>query len=131
MSSESASAPSSVPPSPLRHHAFRAIWLAAVFSSIGNWLRAVGEAPGRPSLARQPILVALVATSQTTAAFLLVFPSGVLSDRFDRSRLLLGAQSSLAIVAAILATFTWLGFASPALILLASAALGIGSALSL
>ena len=82
------------------------------------------------SLTASPLLVAMVTTSFTVPSFVLMFPAGALADRFDRRKILIAAQSALAVVAGVLALLTWLRIVSPAVILLASAALGIGSALS-
>ena len=82
------------------------------------------------SLTSSPMLVAMVTTSFTVPAFVLMLPAGVLSDRFDRRRLLLGAQGSLVVVAATLAIVTAMHMLTPAVILACSACLGVGSALS-
>ena len=118
------------PRSALRHEAFRAVWIAAICSYIGNWLQDVGEAWTMLSLTKSPLLLALVTTSFTVPSVALLLPAGVLSDRVDRRRLLIAAQSMLVVVSALLAIVTALKLVTPAVILAASAALGAGSALS-
>jgi MFS family permease len=82
------------------------------------------------SLTKSPLPVALLSTCTTLPAFFLTLPAGVLADKIDRRRLLIVAQSWLAVVALVLAVVTWTGHVSPAALLVASAALGIGSALT-
>src|SRR5437879_6314982 len=122
----------SLPPhsSPLRHEAFRAVWIAAVFSYVGTWVQDVGEAWLMTSLTRDPLPVAMLTTAMTVPMFALLMPAGVMADRFDRRRLLIVSQGLMALVAFALAVATWLGWATPAALLLASAGLGVGAALS-
>jgi len=123
-----------VPPSssssPLNHPAFRALWLASIFSYVGTWIQDVGESWLMLSLTQSPLPVALLSTCTTLPAFALTLPAGVLADRVDRRRLLIVAQAWLALVALVLAAWTWTGRASPEALLVASAALGVGSALT-
>jgi MFS family permease len=121
----------SLPPgNPLRHEAFRAIWIAAVFSYIGTWVQDVGESWLMMSLTKDPLPVAMLSTAMTVPMFALLMPAGLMADRLDRRRILMVAQGSMAAVALALAICTSLGFASPLLLLGASAGLGVGSALS-
>jgi MFS family permease len=116
--------------SPLAYEAFRAIWLAAVFSNVGTFVQDVGESWLMLSLTRDALPVAMLTTAYTVPSVALMLPSGVLADRFDRRRILLVAQSLQATSAFVLAITTWLGWTTPAVLLVASAGLGIGSALS-
>src|SRR5262245_27305554 len=116
--------------STLRHEAFRAIWIAAIFSYVGNWLQDVGERWLMMSLTTSPMLVAMVTTSFTIPVFLLLLPAGVLADRKDRRRILLVSQSAMVVLAGALALLTALHVVTPAVILIASAAMGITSAIS-
>lgn len=116
--------------SPLNHPAFRALWLASIFSYVGTWIQDVGESWLMLSLTQSPLPVALLSTCVTLPALALTLPAGVLADRVDRRRLLIVAQGWLAFVALGLAAWTWAGRASPTALLIASAALGVGSALT-
>lgn len=82
------------------------------------------------SLTKSPLLLALVTTSFTVPAFVLMMPAGVLSDRLDRRRILIVSQAILVVVAGTLAVVTALGLVTPPVLLAASAFMGIGSALS-
>jgi MFS family permease len=128
---ESIPSPSTAPRgSALRHEAFRAVWIAAICSYIGNWLQDVGEAWLMLSLTKSPLLLALVTTSFTVPTFMLMLPAGVMSDRMDRRKILVVSQSALVVVSAALATLTALDLVSPPVLLAASAGMGIASAMS-
>ncbi len=116
--------------STLRHETFRAIWIAAVFSYVGNWLQDIGESWLMLSLTSDALLIALVTTSATIPGFALMLPAGVLSDRIDRRLILVVSQGALVVVAGVLALTTALGVVSPGIILVSSACLGAGSAIS-
>jgi MFS family permease len=116
--------------STLRHETFRAIWIAAVFSYVGNWLQDIGESWLMLSLTSDALLIALVTTSATVPGFALMLPAGVLSDRIDRRLILVVSQGALVVVAGVLALTTAFGVVSPGIILLSSACLGAGSAIS-
>ena len=82
------------------------------------------------SLTSSAVTIALVTTCTTIPAFVLTLPGGVLSDRFDRRRILILAQGGLVLVAGALALVTWLKLATVGAILATCVGLGIGSALS-
>jgi MFS family permease len=116
--------------SPLAYEAFRAIWLAAVFSNVGTFVQDVGESWLMQSLTKDPLPVAMLTTAFTVPSFLLMLPAGALADRLDRRKILLLAQSLQTTCAFALALATWMNWTTPAVLLLASVGLGIGSALS-
>lgn len=82
------------------------------------------------SLTSSPLPVALLSTCMMLPALVLTLPAGILADRLDRRRVLLAAQTGMALVAAALAVVTWAGRTSPAALLAASAALGVGTAMT-
>ncbi len=114
----------------LRHEAFRAIWIAAIFSYVGDWLQSVAQSWVMLSLTSSAVLVAMVTTCATVPAFVLTLPSGVVADRFDRRRVLLFAQGLLVVITGVLAVVTWLKLVTVAAILATCVGLGVGSALS-
>lgn len=116
--------------SPLLHPAFRAIWLASIFSYMGTWVQDVGESWLMLSMSKSPMLVAMLTTAFTVPSTVLLLPAGVLSDRADRLRVLVWSQAGMGLAALLLAAATWLGFASPALLLVESALLGVGVAIT-
>ncbi len=116
--------------SPLAHEAFRAIWLAALFSNVVTFVQDVGESWLMLSLTKDPLPVAMLTTSFTLPGLALMMPAGVMADRWDRRSILLFAQSLQTLSAFVLAVTTWFGWTTPAVLLTASAGLGIGSALA-
>lgn len=130
MTSSSTPTDADSPWTPLQIPAFRALWLAAIASNLGTWAHEVGAAWLMTSLTSSPTLVALVQAATTLPMFLLALPAGVTADLFDRRKILLVAQGWMAMSAFLLAATTWLGLMTPWTLLLLTASLAIGLALS-
>lgn len=118
------------PNSPLRLRAFRALWLASIFSYVGTFVEEVGHGWVMVNLTTNPMLVAALTLAWTVPALMLALPSGLLADRFDRRKILVWSQALAALSALSLAIATWLGFVSPGVILAACVGLGMASALA-
>lgn len=118
------------PWAPLRHPAFRALWLATFASNVGTLVQNVGAAWLMTSLAPSPLLVALVQTANTLPVFLLALLAGALADVLDRRKLLLATQGWMCAISFLLAILTLQGRTSPALLLGLTFALGLGAALN-
>jgi MFS family permease len=116
--------------SPLAHEAFRAIWIAAIFSNVGTFVQDVGESWLMLSLTKDALPVAMLTTAFTVPSLALMMPAGMMADRWDRRKILLFAQGIQTASSFVLAISTWLGATTPAVLLLASAGMGAGSALS-
>ncbi|HEU4421276.1 MAG TPA: MFS transporter [Pilimelia sp.] len=127
-SSDVAAAPSTW--APLRHGAFRALWLAALFSQIGTWMQLVGAQWLLVDEPNAATLVSLVQTAATLPILLVALPAGVLADSFDRRRLLIAVQLFSFGVAAALAALTVQDEMTPALLLTLTFALGCGTAMT-
>ncbi|MFF0492358.1 MFS transporter [Nocardia sp. NPDC004068] len=115
---------------PLASRVFRALWIAQLVSNLGTWMQTVGA---QWLLVEEPnaaTLVSLVQTATTLPVMLLSIPSGVLADLLDRRRLLIGAQSAMAVCALVLAGVTAVGRITPALLLTLLFLLGIGQAMT-
>ncbi len=115
---------------PLMQPVFLAVWLATVVSNIGTWLSTVGTSWLMMELSPTPFMVALVQVASTLPIFLLALLAGALADILDRRRLLVAMQVFMAVVAALLAIAVYRQWATPDILLLATFALGIGSALA-
>jgi MFS family permease len=120
------------PFSPLRHTIFRWLFIANAASNVGTWVHDVGAGWLMTTLAPTAVMVALVQAATSFPLFLFALPAGALADVVDRRRLLLGAQTLMAVVAASLAAAVFLtgGHISPWLLLVMTLALGIGAALT-
>src|SRR3954471_1793851 len=126
-----ATAADSTPWKPLRHRAFRWLWLGLLISSTGTWMQTVGaqwlvvEAPDAAGL------VALVQAANTLPVMLLALPGGVLADSFDRRWLLFTVQVYFFVVGILLAFLTAAGQTPPIVLLTFTFALGVGVAVQL
>jgi MFS family permease len=107
---------------------FRALWIAQFASNVGTWMQTVGAQ--WLLIDRSPLLVALVQTASSLPIVPLALPAGAWADLVDRQRLLLGAQFGMFVAAATLAAVTFLGAASPAVILTLTFLLGCGNAVA-
>lgn len=112
---------------PLANPVFRALWIAVLFSNIGNWMETVGAQWLLVSQPNNSILVALVQTADTLPVVLLALPAGVLADVFDRRSLLIATQVFLAVVSITLAGLAVVGQLTPGLLLTLTFLGGAGS----
>jgi MFS family permease len=96
---------------------FRVLWLAVLFSNIGNWMETVGAQWLLVSQPGNDILVALVQTADTLPVVLLALPAGVLADVFDRRLLLVATQLFLTVVSVTLAALAAVGQLTPGVLL--------------
>jgi MFS family permease len=114
---------------PIRYYPiFRALWIAQFASNVGTWMQTVGAQ--WLLVDRSPLLVSLVQTAASLPIVVLALPAGAWADLVDRRRLLLGAQAGMFVAAAALAASTFLGAASPAVILTLTFLLGCGNAVA-
>jgi MFS family permease len=115
---------------PFRGRVFRAIWIAQFVGNIGTWAQTVGAQWLMGDLRGGAFEVSLVQTAMTLPVFLLVLPAGSLGDIFDRRRLLIVSQTIMLAGAGALAILTFAHATTPALLLLLTATIGAGNALS-
>lgn len=115
---------------PFRYPAFRAIWIANLWSNMGSQVQSVGAAWLMTDLSHSHRMVALVQASTTIPIMLFGVPAGAIADNFDRRRVMLAAQTGMLVAAALLALATWQGVVTPWLLLAFTLALGIGTALN-
>lgn len=115
--------------SPLAIPTFRSIWLATVVSNIGTWLSAVGTTWLMTLISPSPFMVTLVQAASTLPIFLFGLPAGALADIVDRRRLLIVMQVFMGVIAALLWAVVVLGYATPAIVLIATFATSVGAAL--
>ena len=112
---------------PLRIGVFRAMWIAVLVSNVGIWMQTVGAQWLLVHLPHAAILVALVQTADYLPDVLLGLVGGAVADVFDRRRLLVVVQLSMAGIGAALAALTFAGQMPPALLLVFTFALGCSS----
>jgi MFS family permease len=119
------------PWAPLRIRVFRGLWLASLASNVGSWMHLVAASWLMTSLTTSAALVALLQTANSAPNFVLALPAGALADVLDRRRVVLASQVWQLLLAGALGTMTLAHVTTPALLLVLTAALALGSALGL
>ncbi|MBU6411966.1 MAG: MFS transporter [Planctomycetes bacterium] len=121
---------------PLARPVFRWLWIAALASNIGTWANEVGVGwemttlTKEMSAGRASMLVALIQVAASLPSFLLAMPAGALADVLDRRRMMIFWQVFALGGAAFLAITTFAGIASPVTLIMGTALLGIGAAMT-
>jgi MFS family permease len=115
---------------PLRHAAFRALWLATLASNIGLWIQNAAAGWMMTMLDPRPLMVSLVQVAGMLPVFLLALPGGAVADIIDRRRFLIGAQAWVLATGLLLSLLTALDAVGPWGLLLFTFLIGAGSALT-
>ena len=115
--------------SPLRNPTFRSLWLSSGSSNLGALIQVVGAGWLMVQLTPSPVMVALVSSSNTLPMVVLSLLAGALADSFDRRRLMILAQSFMALAAAGLTLAVYFGTITPVLLLVFTFLIGCGKAM--
>lgn len=118
-----------LPLAPLRHTAFRRLWIGGAIANMGGMIQSVGAGWLMASIVKSSDMVAFVQAASTLPVMLLSVPSGVLADLLDRQRVLLSAQVLRFLVSALMAAAVLSGTMEPWLLLLLTFVMGCGTAL--
>ncbi|MDO5622133.1 MAG: MFS transporter [Paracoccus sp. (in: a-proteobacteria)] len=118
------------PLAPLKHPQFRMLWSAMLVSNFGGMVQAVGAAWLMTQLTDSATLIALVQASNTLPVMIFALAAGALADIFDRRRLILIAQSGMALVSVLLAVAAFAGWLNPFLLLGFTFLIGLGQAMN-
>ena len=114
---------------PLRHSAFRRIWLASLLSNLGLLIQAVGAAWAMTQMTPSVDKVALVQTALMLPVMLIAMPAGAIADMYDRRVVALVSLSIALAGAAALTVLAWLGRLTPEILLAFCFIVGSGMAL--
>ena len=106
--------------------AFQRLLAASALSNLGDGVRAAGLPLLAASLTRDPVAFSAVAVAGSLPWLLLSLPAGVLIDRIDRRRLMVGANMWRGSVLVLLATVVASGRANVPALVVAAFALGAG-----
>ncbi len=117
--------------SPLRHRAFRALWLASFATLTGSWIADSTAAWLMTSLSSSPLMVALVSSAITLPILLMALPAGAVADLFDRRMVLIVTQCWVTVVSLALFAIAIGGKLTAEVLLALTFAHGIGSAIRL
>lgn len=116
---------------PLQVPVFRRLWGANIVSNMGTLMQSVGAAWLMTGLTSSTTLVGLVQTASTLPVFLVGLLAGALADTVERKHLLFWSQLWMLAMATLLGVLTLMGLTTPWVLLSATFALGLGSAISL
>jgi len=114
---------------PLRNKAYRSFWLSSSASNLGGLIQVVGAGWLMVQLTPSPVMVALVASSNSLPMVVLSLLAGALADSLDRRRLMMIAQSFMALAALGLTLTVYLGTITPIMLLVFTFLIGCGKAL--
>lgn len=118
--------------SPLRIARFRALWSASIFSAIGTFVQSVAGSWLMLELTNgSNTWVGLMVASSTLPLLFFSLTAGALADMFDRAKIMVLAQSIMAVSALSMALLTHFGRMTPGILLLLGLMLGMGGALNL
>jgi len=115
---------------PLRHPAFRMLWLANLASNIGLFVQNTAAGWLMTSLDPSPMMVSLVQAASMLPVFLLALPAGALADIMDRRLFLIGAQLWMAGTALLLCILSGIDALGPWGLVALTFALGAGLAMT-
>src|SRR6201984_849213 len=115
--------------SALRHHVFRALWIARVVSNVGSWMYNAAAGWLMTSLDPSPLIVSMVQVANSLPLFLFALPAGALADMLDKRRLILALEILTTILSAVFALLVSLHAVGPTSLLLFIFVLGILGAL--
>jgi MFS family permease len=111
----------------LRNRNFRVFVMGQLVSLIGTWMQTVAQSWLVYRLTGSPILLGTVGFASQIPIFLLSPLGGVVADRHERRRVLLITQSTMMVLALVLAGLTLLGHIQVWHILLLASLLGIAN----
>jgi hypothetical protein len=115
---------------PLRHPAFRALWIANLASNTGMWIQNTGAGWLMTSLAPSPLMVGLVQAAAMLPVFLFALPGGAAADILDRRLALVAAQLWIAAMGVLLAVLAAADALGPWGLLALTFAIGAGTAVN-
>jgi MFS family permease len=95
--------------SPLRHRDFRLLWSGMCVSLIGDGVFMVAMAWQVYALSNAPTALAMVGVAMTVPTVVLLLLGGVVSDRFDRRRVMLAADVVRALAVGAIAALSLTG----------------------
>jgi MFS family permease len=113
---------------PLRHRDFRLLWTGMTASLIGDGIFLVSLAWQVYELSNAPTALSIVGVAMTVPQIVFLLVGGVVSDRFDRRRVMIAADALRAVSVAILGILSITGGLELWHVLIVAAAFGAGTA---
>jgi MFS family permease len=112
----------------LKHRNYRLFFGGQLISLIGTWMQNVAQSWLVYRLTNSPVLLGLVGFAGQIPVFLLAPAGGAAADRFDRRRILIATQTSMLILAFLLAALTLSGIVQVWHIMVLASLLGVANA---
>jgi MFS family permease len=94
---------------PLRHRDFRLLWTGMCVSLLGDGVFLVAMAWQVYALSNSPAALALVGVAMTVPTIVFLLLGGVVSDRLDRRRIMLGADVARGLAVGLMAVLSLTG----------------------
>lgn len=91
----------------LKHRNFRLFWFGQCISLIGTWMQNIGQSWLVLELTHSALKLSIITMIQFLPMTVFSLYAGTLIDRFPKRRILICTQSTLAILAAVLASITY------------------------
>jgi DHA3 family tetracycline resistance protein-like MFS transporter len=113
---------------PLRHRDFRFLWSGMTVSLLGDGITTVALAWQAYELSNLPTALALIGVAQTIPHVVLLLLGGAVSDRFDRRKVLIAADTVRIVAMAVLGVLAVTGVIALWHMMLVAACYGAGSA---
>jgi MFS family permease len=115
---------------PLRHPAFRVVWLTFLGIQLVQWSETVGAVEVIAAQSDSALLLALVQTATMAPGIVLSLPAGAAADLVDRRRVLFAIVAAMTATMTLLAVLVWLDAAPPVVVLLVTLAVGAAFAIA-
>jgi MFS family permease len=107
---------------------FRIFWLGQLVSVTGTWMQTVAQGWLVLQLTGSPFVLGLAAAARSVPVLLLVFPAGIVADRFDRRLIVITTNAVAATVVTVLGVLAITGNVTVPIILVSAAILGVTNA---
>lgn len=91
----------------LRHRNFRLFWIGQCFSLIGTWMQNIGQSWLVWELTHSALKLSIITMVQFLPMMILSIPFGTLIDKFPKKKMLIFTQTSMMVLALVLATLTY------------------------
>jgi len=114
----------------LRHRNYRLFWTGNFISNLGTWMYQVALGWLVLELTNSPLRLGVVGFAQYAPALIFSLPAGVLADRVNRRKFLLGTHSAMLLATLTLAVLVTLGIITYKEILAVAFLLGTAQALN-
>lgn len=116
---------------PLKHGSFRTMWIASILSAVGTFIQSVTGSWLMLDLTGSNTWVGLMVASSTLPLLFFALAAGALADMFDRTKLMLAAQTIMGSSALAMAILTAADLITPPILLALGLLLGTGVSLNL